>query len=825
MSLWNSLRFKMPTIVLFGVIPPMLGAIFYASYRADIRLRQDAKQNIASQAELVANTILWWNQMNVLNLQQLSQLPDIVSMDAKRQKPILNNLVATNPQLYVASTVNLDGWNVARSDGSKSIYYGDRPWFLEAKVGKKISYQTLISRTLNKPAMCLGAPIQPKPSELAGVAMLCTQLTDLAAQLGKLQFGATGYTILVDQTGHVLAHPNSALISDRELHNLNRYPPVKHILEGREGFFTFTDYQDIGWVSHGISLENGWKITIVQQQAEFFKNEHEFKTLAFIVGLVAAISVSILTWLLANYLIQPISELTKAATAISKGKLGKRLDIKRHDEIGIMAKAFNLMASRLKTSFAELEYRVRKRTSELNKAKKEAEQANQTKDRFLARISHELRSPLNTIISYATILQKKPELMGYSTQTKLCDSSQKVRELNIIRESGIHLLNLVEDILDFSKAKAQKIELNPTCFDLQSFLNGILAMVDLKAQEKQLILEYEIENNLNKNNLNVRVWADQKKLQQVLINLLNNAIKFTNQGQITLKVTVLKTSNTHDANNSSLRQELRFEVIDTGVGISSKYLEKIFQPFEQVSTSEENINGTGLGLSISKEIVALLGSELKVDSKLGIGSIFWFDISLPGVKVTSETDQEPIFPSQISVNNPQETVPSLNLALDLKETVPSLNVAPELNEAFPPLSLNRLKSKILIVDDKEENYLMISNILTPLGFELFSAVNGKQALDVAALVEPDLILLDLFMPVKTGFTLVRDLQKMPQFETTPVILISSCNYQSLRKASNTYNCQGFLTKPIDEKKLLALLKELGMYSQPEDNVLKSFNSR
>ena len=810
MSLWSSLRFKMPTIVLLGVIPPMLGAIFYASYNADLRLREDAKENMASKAELLANTIYWWNQTNVLNLQQLSQLPDIVSMDAKRQKLILNNVVATNPNIYIATTVNIDGWNIARSDANKLIYYGDRPWFLRAKADKQISYQTLISRTILKPAICMGKAIHKKPSEIVGVLVLCTELSDLVRQIGHLQFGETGYAILVDQTGKILAHPNSALISGTELHNLNRYPPVKNILEGRDGFFSFVDYKDINWISYGINLDNGWKITIVQQEAEFLKNESEFNRLAYLVGLVALIAVCILTWLLANYLIYPITELTNAARSISKGQLDKKLEVKRRDELGILAQAFNLMASRLQTSFTELEHRVRRRTSELNKAKEESEQANQTKDRFLARISHELRSPLNTIISYAVILQKKSDL-SYSSQTKLCDRAQSVKELNTIRESGIHLLNLVEDILDFSKAKAQKIELNPTYFDLQSFLDGIVAMVDLKAQEKQLLLEYEIENNLIENDLNVGIWADQKKLQQVLINLLNNAIKFTDQGQITLKVTVLKTSNTYDTNNSSLRRELRFEVIDTGVGISPKDLEKIFQPFEQVSNCEQKVNGTGLGLSISREIVAQMGGELKVDSKLGIGSIFWFDISFSGGNVFSETDHKPIILSLNSESNQKETSLSLNSETE-SET--------ERNEGLPALLPNPSKSKILIVDDKEENYLMVSNILTPLGFEIFSAVNGKQGLDLAALVEPDLILLDLFMPVKTGFTLVRDLQKMPKFETIPVILFSSCNYESLQKANETYNCQGFLTKPIDEKKLLALLEELGMFSKPKSSIVR-----
>ena len=134
---------------------------------------------------------------------------------------MLKNLVKTHQNLYLASTTNQDGLNLARSDSSKPIFYGDRPWFLGAKAGKEITYQSLISRTIKKPAICMGAPIQQEPSEIVGVVMLCTKLSALAQQIGELQFGKTGYALLVDRTGHVLAHPNSAVLSGDELENLS----------------------------------------------------------------------------------------------------------------------------------------------------------------------------------------------------------------------------------------------------------------------------------------------------------------------------------------------------------------------------------------------------------------------------------------------------------------------------------------------------------------------------------------------------------------------------------------------------------------------------
>ncbi len=757
----------MPVTVLLGVIPSMLAALFVASYRADLRLRQEAQENMAFKAKILANTVYWWNQMNVLTLKQVSQQSDITSMEPKQQERVLQNLVTTHDNLYLASTTDRDGFNIARSDGGKPLYYGDRPWFLGARSGKEITYQSLISRTIKRPAICMGTAIRQEPTEIAGVMMLCTQLSALVEQIGQLQFGKTGYALLVDHAGKVLAHPNSSFISGEELRDLSKYTPITQLLEGRDGFFPFQDEEGVDWVSYGISLENGWNVAIIQQEAEFLQSEQEFQNMAYLVALVAVIAVSTLTWLLANRLIHPISQITTAAKAIANGQLDRRVEIERQDELGSLATSFNQMAKRLKISFKELEHRVRKRTAELNKAKETAETANQTKDKFLARISHELRSPLNSIISYATILQDRPDLI-----------SNQAKGLRIIRESGIHLLNLIEDILDFSKVKVGKIEINPSYINWHSFLDGIEGMAEMWAEEKKLTFECEVDSDIAPG-----IWADEKRLRQILINLLNNAIKFTKKGKIILTVSLLQETEDTSAANPLPQQEIRFEVIDTGVGISPRHLQKIFQPFEQVNgVDDERLGGVGLGLAISKQIVELMGSKLQVKSQLGVGSTFWFDVTLPTSEVISEAKR----------------IPPLQGDRDTKTLNPSNS-----------------KSTILLVDDKEENHLALLAILNPLGFEVISVTDGQQALDIAPSINPDLILLDLFMPVKTGFTLVRELRKIPQYDTIPLFLISASSYDVVKKASQHLGCEAFLTKPIDEQKLIALLKNYGLLPQSQ----------
>jgi signal transduction histidine kinase/ActR/RegA family two-component response regulator len=740
----------MPLIVLMGVVPLMLLAIVSPSVRAVKIIHQDAQRNMALKAKTLANAVFWWERINALTLSYLSQQPDIISMNAERQKPLLTNLVNAYEYPYLASTIKLDGWNLARSDGNKPVYYGDRTWFLDARAGKDLTYQTLISRTTKKPAACLGKPIFKERLEIVGVAMLCTELEALAEQVGKLQFGKTGYGFVVDRFGRVLAHPNSGFLSGKQLRDLNTYPPVKNILEGRKGYFSFADEQGINWVSYSDRLDNGWGIVILQQKAELLKNEREFDKLGFLVASIAVLGAGAVNWLLANHLTKPIRDLTTARAAFSNAQLDKKVEIKRQDELGVLARSCNQITARLETSFDELERRIEERTTELKKAKETAEVANQAKDRFLTSISHELRTPLNSILGYAKMLQQDRNLM-------LC----QVQGLRVIEQSGTHLLTLIDDILDFSKVKVGKIELHPTDLYWPNFLDGIVSLVQMSAREKNLLFKCEIEGTIA-----TGIRADEKRLGQVLINLLSNAVKFTEQGKVTLRISVIEQVERFSA-SSLPQQSLRFEIIDTGLGINPEQLEKIFQPFEQAGLPEYRGSGLGLGLAISKQLLELMGSQLNVKSILGKGSTFWFDISLPLVEIFPETQN---------------------------------------NRVGQLVSYQRKRHKLLVVDDKEENRSLLVNMLEPWGFEVVTAVNGQQVLEIIPSIQPDLILLDLFMPVKTGFTLVKQLRQITEFKTLPIILISASCSEMVKKATQYLGCEDFLTKPIDEKKLLALLK-------------------
>ncbi|MEG3863287.1 ATP-binding protein, partial [Microcoleus sp. herbarium12] len=374
------------------------------------------------------------------------------------------------------------------------------------------------------------------------------------------------------------------------------------------------------------------------------------------------------------------------------------------------------------------------------------------KSEFLANMSHELRTPLNGILGYTQIFKRDKHL-----------TSQQQNGIGVIHRCGEHLLALIEDILDLSKIEARRMEIVPAEFDFPDFIQGINAICSIRASQKNIAFNCEYLSYLPR-----AISADEKKLRQILINLIGNAVKFTERGGVTFKVSVVDCASDETRTEIlTAKVRIRFQVEDTGIGIAADELPKIFAPFEQVGNTRRHTEGTGLGLAISRQLVEIMGSELQVESTLGRGSIFWFELDL--------------------------------LAVDSPET--HKNYSEKLIKGFKGTN-----KKILVADDQWENRSVLIHLLEPLGFEIIEATDGQDCLNKALEFQPDCILIDLVMPVMDGFEAMRQIRKLPNFENVVAIGTSASIMEVEKQGSLAAGCNAFLPKPIRAEELLNCLQ-------------------
>ncbi|MEO0015284.1 MAG: two-component sensor histidine kinase, partial [Cyanobacteriota bacterium] len=481
--------------------------------------------------------------------------------------------------------------------------------------------------------------------------------------------------------------------------------------------------------------------------------------------LAIALSSILIAKSLSRILVKPIVKLAIFTTDLPYKILrNETITLPRNSviEMNALANNFEVMSTTIEKNIQQI-----KLTNQgLKQAKEKSEVANKAKDKFLAKISHELKTPLNSIIGYSRLLQK-----NLNSEQRLSQNQAEVKYLgwleNVQRE-GKYLLTLIDEILDLAKSQAQQTRLYPTLIYVSSFMEDIVVYGRRKAATKNISFKFETLGKLPTN-----IYADESRLRQILLNLLNNAVKFTEQGQIILQIkeinltdTQAKSNNIIPLDESSSQICLRFIVADTGIGISPQDLTKIFQPFEQINKYEAQEVGAGLGLSTSKQLVELMGGKLNVKSEPNQGSIFWFDLAFSPIKVTSAIEAQS-FGEIIGYQGNQLT--------------------------------------ILIVDDVKTSRLLLLNILEPLGFRVLTAKNGQQGLQLALANQPDLILTDLFMPIKTGFTLIAELRQRDNFAKTPIIAISASSFEEVERHSRASGCNSFISKPIDDQRLLNLL--------------------
>jgi len=445
-----------------------------------------------------------------------------------------------------------------------------------------------------------------------------------------------------------------------------------------------------------------------------------------IIGLFIIMLLTINNFLIKHYILDPVMQMKKGLVRVAEGKYDQIIEIKNEKEVNELIRVFNQMVHNIKTS-----------SESLKENRKSAEALVKSKGAFLSNMTHELRTPLNSVIGYSELLLEEEE------------DQEKKKKLKAITESGKHLLSIINNILDFSKIDAKKLKFSEKVFNIQRTLKNIEDLFKIHSLQKNINFKINIQNPFPE-----YLKGDEGRIKQILINLLSNSFKFTNEGNISLNVSYKK-------------DRLFVDVIDTGQGIKKEALTSVFNSFEQVDV---NHKGTGLGLSITKELCKLMDGDITVISKVGEGTKFSFNVVIP-IGIPKQKDG----------------------LYDLKA----------LDEVFSSekKDQNKEKFKILVAEDIEDNQLVLGMMLKKLDVEIKFADNGKIALDLLRNNKYDLFLLDIQMPVMNGLEVLDELTSTGEINDIYIIALTAYSLNAERSDILSAGAKGILTKPLSKDQL------------------------